>query len=118
MKVDTTGRDPALSVTVPDGPPDDRSFKILLPEHVTVRAHGQSDAQHLYIYGHDPASKAPQWKKAGNSLAYETDFGQIHFAVSASSRTRSTCAGGEQRPGGGAFGRGVAPPPYAGPAPP
>jgi hypothetical protein len=83
MKVDTTGRDPALSVTVPDGPPDDRSFKILLPEHVTVRAHGQSDAQHLYIYGHDPASKAPQWKKAGNSLAYETDFGQIHFAARA-----------------------------------
>ena len=83
MKVDTTDKDPALSVTVPDGPPGDRTFKILLPEHVTVRAHGQTEAEHLYINGRDPQSKAPKWKKVGNALEYETDFGQIHFLARA-----------------------------------
>jgi hypothetical protein len=66
MKVDTADKDPALSVTVPDGSSDDRSFKILLPEHVTIRPHGQTEIQHLYIYDHDPASKAPKWKKVGS----------------------------------------------------
>ena len=83
MRVETARRDPALSVTVPDGPPEDRTFTILLPEHVTVRPHGQTEAQHLYIYGQDAARKAPQWKKRGNALAYETDFGQIHFVARA-----------------------------------
>ena len=52
MKIDTANKDPALSVTVPDGSPGDRSFKILLPEHVTLRPHGQIEVQHLYIYNH------------------------------------------------------------------
>jgi hypothetical protein len=83
MNIDIADIDPALSVTVPDGPPDDRSFKILLPEHVTVRPHGQTEVSHLYIYAHDPASKAPKWKQVGNALEYETDFGQIHFVARA-----------------------------------
>lgn len=83
MKIDPEHRDPALSVTVPDGSPNDRSFKILLPEHVTVRAHGQSDVQHLYIFDHDPGSKAPEWKKVGNALEYAIDFGQLHFVARA-----------------------------------
>ncbi|MDP9038054.1 MAG: hypothetical protein M3O02_02115 [Acidobacteriota bacterium] len=83
MKIDTADKDPALSVTVPDGPPGDRTFKILLPEHVTVRAHGQTEVEHLYIYNRDPESKAPKWKKVGNALEYETDFGQIHFLAQA-----------------------------------
>jgi hypothetical protein len=83
MMIDTGDRDPALSVTVPDGPSDDRTFKILFPEHVTVRPHGQADAQHLYIYRPDPANKAPNWKKIGNALEYATDFGQIHFVARA-----------------------------------
>ena len=83
MTIDTSAKDPALSVTVPDGPPGDRSFKILLPEHVTVRPHGQTEASHLYIYAQDPASKAPKWKQSGNALEYDTDFGQIHFAARA-----------------------------------
>lgn len=83
MRIDTEGQDPALSVTVPDGPLDHRSFIILLPEHVTVRPHGQMEGQHLYIYGHDRARAAPQWKKVGNALGYETDFGPIHFLARA-----------------------------------
>ena len=83
MKIDTAERGPALVVTVPDGSPDARSFKILLPEHVTVRPHGQTEAQHLYIHDHGPVSLSPEWKKIGNALAYETDFGQIHFIARA-----------------------------------
>jgi hypothetical protein len=83
MKIDPSNSDPALSVTVPDGSPNDRSFKILLPEHVTVRPHGEVEGQHLYIYGHDGGSKAPKWKRVGNALEYERDFGPIHFAARA-----------------------------------
>jgi hypothetical protein len=83
MKIDTADKDPAVSVTVPDGSPNDRKFKILLPEHVTVRRHGQTEVQHLYIYDHNPASQAPKWKNIGNALEYENDFGQIHFVARA-----------------------------------
>lgn len=83
MTVDTKDHDPALSVTVPDGPPDDRTFKILVPEHVTVRRRGEVDAQHLYIYGRNPADLAVTWKKFENTLEYSTDFGQIHFVAKA-----------------------------------
>lgn len=83
MAVDTKDRDPALTVIVPDGPANNRTFKILVPEHVTVRRHGDLEAQHLYVYGHNPAGLPVAWKKFGNTLGYSTDFGQIHFAAKA-----------------------------------
>jgi hypothetical protein len=81
MTVDTQDRNPALSVTVPDGPTDNRSFKILLPEHVTVRAHGESEGKHLYIFRPGTDGELPVWKRDGNSLEYAKDFGQIHFVA-------------------------------------
>lgn len=83
MTVDTQDRNPALSVTVPDGPRDDRSFKILLPEHVTVRAHGDSEAKHLYVFQPGTDGESPVWKRDGNSLEYAKDFGEIHFVARA-----------------------------------
>ena len=83
MAVDTQDRNPALSVTVPDGQKDDRSFKILLPEHVTVRAHGESDGKHLFIFRPGAEGDAPVWKRDGNSLEYSKDFGEIHFLARA-----------------------------------
>lgn len=83
MAVDAEDRDPALAVTVPDGPPDARSFKILLPEHLTLRAHGQTDAPHLYVFQPGARGTAPPWKRVGNSLEYEADYGQIHFLARA-----------------------------------
>jgi hypothetical protein len=83
MRIDTKDKDPALSVTVPDGPADDRTFEILLPEHVTVRPHGQADAQHLYVYGRDSASTAVEWKKVGNGFEYAKEFGAVHFIARA-----------------------------------
>lgn len=83
MRVDAEGGDPALLVTVPDGPKDDRTFKILFPEHVTVRAHGESDARHLYIFHPGAAGETPTWRRDGNSLGYAKDFGSMHFAARA-----------------------------------
>jgi hypothetical protein len=84
VTVDQEDRNPALTVTVPDGSKDDQSFKILLPEHVTVRVHGESDAKHLYIFrpGSD-GDPPPVWKRDGNSLEYAKDFGSIHFVARA-----------------------------------
>lgn len=83
MTVDTEDRNPALSVVVPDGPVNERTFKILLPEHVTVRAHGQIDAKHLYIFRPGKQDSAPEWKKVGNAFEYAKDFGKIHFVARA-----------------------------------
>jgi hypothetical protein len=83
ISVSADDTNPALTVTVPDGPADQRSFKILLPEHVTVRAHGETEAKHLYIYRPGAQGDAPQWKKIGTTLEYARDFGDIHFVAHA-----------------------------------
>lgn len=75
--------DPALSVLVPDGPEGERSSKILVPEHVTVRAHGQAEPKHLYIFRPGRQGDSPQWTKAGNALEYARDVGEIHFVARA-----------------------------------
>ena len=54
-------------------------FKVLLPEHVTVRMHGASDGKHLYIFRPGAVGEAPAWKRDGNRLEYAKDFGEIHF---------------------------------------
>ncbi len=52
MSVDTDDRNPAPIIVVPDGPERARNSQILFPEHVTVRAHGQSEQEHLYANSH------------------------------------------------------------------
>jgi hypothetical protein len=86
MAVDEEDSNPALRVAVPDGLGDERSFNILFPEHLTLRAHGQSEAKHLYIFRPGLRDDAPQWKKVGNALEYASDFGQIHFVARATLR--------------------------------
>ena len=83
MAVDADDSDPALGVVMPDGPVSERSFKILFPEHVRVRAHGQSEAKHLYIFRPGRRGDSPQWRKAGNALEYASDFGEVHFIARA-----------------------------------
>jgi hypothetical protein len=83
MAVDADDSDPALGVVMPDGPVSERSFKILFPEHVTVRAHGQSEAKQLYIFRPGRRGDSPQWRKAGNALEYASDFGEVHFIARA-----------------------------------
>lgn len=82
MSVDAEDTNPALTVSVPDGLKD-RSFKILVPEHVTVRAHGESEAKHLYLFRPGMADEGPIWKRDGSSLEYAQEFGPIHFVARA-----------------------------------
>jgi hypothetical protein len=81
MTVDAQDQDPSLLVTVPDGPSDDRRFNILVPEHVTVRAHGENDAKHLYVFRPGTGGEAPMWKRDSSSLEYSKDFGAIYFVA-------------------------------------
>src|SRR4030095_5754033 len=83
MSVDTDDRNPALIIVVPVGPKGIRSSEILFPEHVTVRAHGQSEPEHLYIFRPGTEGYSPEWKKTDNALEYARDFGQIHFVARA-----------------------------------
>lgn len=83
MSVDTDDHNPALIIVVPDGPEGVRSSKILFPEHVTVRAHGQSEPEHLYIFRPGTEGYSPEWKKTDNALEYARHFGQIHFVARA-----------------------------------
>jgi hypothetical protein len=79
MDVDKEDSNPALTLTVPNGPESERHSKILFPEHVTVRAHGASEQTHLYTFRPGQKGDTPQWRKVGKSLEYETNFGDIHF---------------------------------------
>jgi hypothetical protein len=83
LSVDTDDRNPALSIVVPDGREAERSSKILFPEHVTVRAHGQDEQKHLYIFRPGPQGYSPQWRKVGNALEYARDFGEIQVVARA-----------------------------------
>jgi hypothetical protein len=83
MSVDTDDRNPALTIVVPDGPVGVRSSKILFPEHVTVRSHGQREQEHLYMFRPGTQGYSPGWKKTDNALEYASDFGQIHFVARA-----------------------------------
>lgn len=84
IAVDADDSNPALSVVAPDGPGNERNFKILFPEHVTVRAHGQSEPKHLYIFRPGRQGNSPKWAKVGNALEYASEFGEIHFVARAS----------------------------------
>jgi hypothetical protein len=83
MAVDSEDGNPALIVVVPNGPESENNAKILFPEHVTVRAHGDSEQDHLYIYRPGRQGISPKWTKSENALEYEVDFGEIHFAARA-----------------------------------
>lgn len=83
IAIDSEDSNPALTLSVPDGPESERSSKILVPEHVTVRAHGATEQIHLYTFRPGQRGDAPRWTKVGNALQYETDFGDIHFVARA-----------------------------------
>lgn len=83
MTVDAEDHDPAIHVVLPGGPEKERSFNILLPEHVTLREHGQIDAKHFYIWKPGNEEETPQWRQEGNSLEYTREFGKILFKAKA-----------------------------------
>lgn len=84
MTVDREDRNPALNVIMPGSTPAaQRSFHILLPEHITVRKHGAKNAEHLYIFRGGMQGSEPQWKQTANTLEYTTAFSGIRFTARA-----------------------------------
>ncbi len=65
----------------------ERSFNILLPEHVTVRKRGDTNAGHLYVYKPSLQGVIPAWKQVGKSLEYAEDLAGIHFSARATLRS-------------------------------
>src|SRR5215467_6352126 len=85
MRVAAEQADPALWISIPDEPSGHDAVLVLLPEHVTVRKHGTSEGEHLYVWRSGRVASHPQWRRVGNSLQYETDFPPgIHFLARAS----------------------------------
>ncbi|HEY3704255.1 MAG TPA: hypothetical protein VGL22_04290 [Terracidiphilus sp.] len=66
--------DPTLRITVPGYSGDEAAFLILLPEHVTVRARGKSDATHIYLWQPGNSGAALAWSATSDSLQYEKDL--------------------------------------------
>jgi hypothetical protein len=74
---------PVLRVTVPGPSPEERTFEILFPEHVTGRAQGRAEVEHLYVFRPSKSGEHPTWRHNGNSLEYERDLNGVHFLARA-----------------------------------
>ena len=83
MRVDTRDTDPELKISVPGRTGNGRSFDILVPEHVTVRAQGMNEAVHLYVFGPGAHGAAPHWTREGASLGYTSELGPLQFSARA-----------------------------------
>lgn len=66
---------PTLKILLPGQPNSDPGIRVLFPEHVTAREHGESDAVHLYIFQPGPQDLHPNWRRTGQStLEYQMDL--------------------------------------------
>ena len=84
MRVAEEDSDPTLWLSVPDGASGEDAVLVLLPEHVTVRRRGTSEAQHLYLWQPGKHGARPHWARTGDTLQYESDLGAtMHFLVRA-----------------------------------
>lgn len=84
MSVAVDDADPTLRIAVPGYPEADGTFSVVFPEHVTVRARGESEAKHLYLWQPGRSGTAPAWTATRDSLQYEKDLdGNIHMLARA-----------------------------------
>lgn len=75
---------PTLRVVLPGRPVSDRTIEVLFPEHVTVREHGNTEADQLYLFQPGQSGERPQWRQSGRSLEYERDLqGAVHMLARA-----------------------------------
>jgi len=73
-----------LAIMLPGSPDSDRSIKVIFPEHVTIRRHGSSEAEHLYLFGAPNQTTKPAWRQTSDSVEYELDLGgEVHFLAHA-----------------------------------
>jgi hypothetical protein len=76
--------EPTLSIVLPNHPATAAAIEVVFPEHVTVRLHGSTEAQHLYLFRPGRQGERPAWRESEHSLEYEKDFGrEIHFLARA-----------------------------------
>ena len=64
----------ALRLHLPAETDTDPGIFVLFPEHVTVREHGKTDAERLYMFRPGRQSAHPAWRRVGQSLEYQADF--------------------------------------------
>lgn len=88
MMVAADDADPTLRIVVPgygaDDGADNGAFQVVFPEHVTVRARGQAEARHVYLWQPGRGGTAPAWTATRDSLEYEKDLeGGIHMVARA-----------------------------------
>lgn len=67
-------KQPSLHVLLPGSADSDRTIYVLFPEQVTVRRHGVTEAERLYLFQSGRNGQRPLWRSVGNSLEYERDF--------------------------------------------
>src|SRR5262249_14159447 len=85
MRVAEENSDPTLWLSVPGEISGRNAVLVLLPEHVTVRRRGSSDAQHLYMWQPGKHGARPHWVRIGNALQYGSDLSsRVHFLDRAS----------------------------------
>ena len=84
MEVEKENWQPSLRIILPDAELPENSIMILFPEHVTVRRHGQADAEHLYLYRPGKTGEKTKWRKVNNTLEYQRSFnGGLHMTAKA-----------------------------------
>jgi len=83
LLVDDQNTQPALRIVLPGRPDNDRAVVILFPEHVTARKAGAAEGEHLYLFRPGQQGEGPAWRRAGQSLEYERDFGAVHMLARA-----------------------------------
>ena len=87
MRVAEEHSDPTIWLSVPGESSGENAVLVLLPEHVTVRRHGTSDAQHLYLWRPGNHGTRQHWVRIGDALQYESNIGfGLHFLARASAQ--------------------------------
>ena len=80
----TDDTQPTLRIILPGRPTTDQTIEVIFPEHVTVRKHGATEAEHLYLFHPGKEDRPPAWKADAQSLQYEMDLnGNIHMLARA-----------------------------------
>jgi hypothetical protein len=72
LSVDDQNALPALLVAV--SAQRDSDLWVLFPEHVTVVQRGKTESQQLYMFRPGRQPRPVQWRRAGESLEYRTEF--------------------------------------------
>jgi len=85
IRVANEHADPSLWLSVPDEVAGQDAVLVLLPEHVTVRRRGTSEAEHLYLWRPGRSGSRPNWMQVHNAFHYEKEFAPgIHFLAQVS----------------------------------